>query len=249
MNARAMFGAAVQAGVRDGSLIAEKAMRDDMGRVRQEISIQRLLEWAFASECAQVDFEDAGTLAAGYGYIGNAYRMAERGALGCRIDGGGRSYPDADADLVAAAVAVLPEGCGGRGMAVQIAELARARKVPDLLDGAVVQMGDLDPARLSGIVGCSPADIHRNRHGARAVKVALGVEPYIDGRKVKRWTVEICPVRYSVQHPGIARARRNYLQWRLALLDLRQTFVSYNNLSRWTLSSTLPPIAPWQNSV
>ena len=113
MNARAQFDAAVRAVVQGGDNVAGKAMRDTMGRVRKEISIQRLLEWAFADECAQVDFESEGTLAAGYGYIGNAYRMMQRGELGCRIDGGGRSWPDADADIVAGAVAALPEGHGG----------------------------------------------------------------------------------------------------------------------------------------
>ena len=83
MNARAQFDAAVRAVVQGGDNVAGKAMRDTMGRVRKEISIQRLLEWAFADECAQVDFESEGTLAAGYGYIGNAYRMMQRGELGC----------------------------------------------------------------------------------------------------------------------------------------------------------------------
>jgi hypothetical protein len=222
---------------------------DEVGRVRQEISIQRLLEWAFADECASVDFEDEGTLAVGYGHIGNAHRMAQRGALGCRIDGGGRSDPHPDADLVAAAVAVLPEGCGGRSMAVLIAELARHRRVPDLLEGVVLDLGDVDPCKLSGVVGCWPAAFTQNQHGRKAAEVSLGIDIDVSGRKVKRADVRSCPVRYSVLHPGIARARRNYLQWRLALLELRQTFVCFNNLSRWKLTPMLPPRTPWLESV
>lgn len=210
------------------------AMRDVMGRVRKEISIQRLLEWAFADECASVDFEDDGTLAQGYGHVGNAYRMAQRGALGCRIDGGGRSYPDSDADLVAAAVSVLPVGCGGRGMAVQIAELARARRVPDAMVGKSVR--------------CVPVQMRENQHGRRAATEQIGDAVDCSGRKVKRWPVLWCPVTYSHSAADIARARRNYLQWYSALMELRQTFEIHNNLSRWSVSAAMPPMRPWQNS-
>jgi hypothetical protein len=221
---------------------------DTSGRVRQEISIQRLLEWAFADEYASVDFEDEGTLAQGYGHIGNAHRMLQRGELGCRIDGGGRSDPHPDADLVAAAVAVLPEGCGGRSMAVQIAELARQRRVPDLVEGVIMRLGDVDPCKLSGVVGLHAASVNRNPNYPMADTISLGYEFDTSGLRPKRWDVRVCPVRYSVLHPGIARARRNYLQWYSALMDLRQTFVSYNNLSCWSPTSKMPPMRPWQNS-
>lgn len=235
MNARAQFDAAVRAVVQDGNNRAGQAMRDTMGRVRQEISIQRLLEWAFADECAQVDFESEGTLAAGYGYIGNAYRMMQRGELGCRIDGGGRSWPDADADIVAGAVAALPEGCGGRGMAVQIAELARARRVPDAMVGALAR--------------CVPRATRQNMHGTWSQTEVVGRGVDCSGRKVKRYEVLVCPVTYTHTAADIARARRNYLQWRLALMELRQTFVIHNDMSRWVLSDMLPSRAPWLNSV
>ena len=72
----------VQSGRRIGKTVAAQAVRDANGRVRRQISIHSLLEWAFADECASIDFEDEGTLAMGYGAIGNAYLMAQRGALG-----------------------------------------------------------------------------------------------------------------------------------------------------------------------
>ncbi|MEH6522583.1 hypothetical protein [Sulfitobacter sp.] len=208
---------------------------DEVGRVRQEISIQRLLEWAFADECASVDFEDEGTLAQGFGQSGNAHRMLERGRLGCRIDGGGRSDPHPDADLVAAAVAVLPEGCGGRSMAVQIAELSRTRRVPDALVGRQTR--------------CVPVATRQNMHGTWGVTETIGVVVDCSGRKVKRHDVMVCPVTYTLSDVHIARARRNYLQWRLALVELRQTFVNYNNMSRWLVSDRLPTMRPWQNSI
>ena len=206
--------------------------KDHLGRVRKPISIQSLLEWAFADECASIDFEDEGTLAAGYGSIGNAYLMAQRGALGCRIDGGGRSLPDPDADLVAAAVAVLPEGCGGRRMAVQIAELARARAMPDAFVG-------VEPR-------CEPKGWHINPHGRRAATESLGVEIDSSGRKLRRHDVQVCPVVYRPDGQQVARARRNYLQWWSALTELRITFETHNNLSRWVIGSSMPPMQPWK---
>lgn len=222
---------------------------DEVGRVRQEISIQRLLEWAFADECASVDFEDEGTLAVGYGHIGNAQRMAQRGALGCRIDGGGRSSPDADADLVAAALAVLPEGCGGRSMAVQIAELARTRRVPSLNEGREIKLKDVPERLWSGVTGCEPAKLFTNKHGLQAGTSLIDRGVDTSGLRARRYDVRVCPVAYMVKSPDIARARRNYLQWRLALTELRQTFVIYNNLSRWAVTAVMPPMRPWINSV
>jgi hypothetical protein len=222
---------------------------DTLGRVRQEISIQRLLEWAFADECASVDFEDAGTLAQGYGHIGNAHRMAQRGALGCRIDGGGRSEPHPDADLVSAAVAVLPEGCGGRSMAVQIAELARGRQGPSLHEGREIKLKDVPERLWSGVMRCEPAEMFTNKHGLQAATSLIDRGVDTSGLRARRYDVRVCPVAYMVKSPDIARARRNYLQWRLALMELRQTFVNYNNLSRWAVTRMMPPMRPWRNSV
>lgn len=206
---------------------------DQLGRVRQTISIQRLLEWAFADECASVDFEDAGTLAAGYGAIGNAGLMADYGALGCRVSGGGRSLPDPDADLVAAAVAVLPEGCGGRRMAVQIADLARSRRVPDAMVGA-------EPR-------CVPIGTRQNMYGNWGLTESIGTAIDTSGRKLKRIDIRWCPVTYTLTADKIARARRNYLQWWSALMEIRSTFIIHNNLSRWQLSDVLPTQQPWKN--
>ncbi|WP_339767156.1 hypothetical protein [uncultured Pseudosulfitobacter sp.] len=208
---------------------------DGQGRVRREISIQRLLEWAFADECAQVDFEDAGTLAQGYGHVGNAYRMAQRGALGCRIDGGGVSYPDPDADLVASAVATLPEGCGGRRMAVQIAELARARNVPDAFVG-------VEPR-------CEPKGWRENRFARRAETQSLGIMIDRSGLRPRRYDVRVCPVVYRPDGAQVAAARRNYLQWWSALIELRTTFELNNSLSRWFVSHNMPPMTPWKKSI
>ena len=225
----------VQSGRRSGKTVAAQAVRDATGRVRRQISIQSLLEWAFADECASIDFEDEGTLAMGYGAIGNAYLMAQRGALGCRIDGGGRSLPDPDADLVAAAVAVLPEGCGGRRMAVQLAELARARAMPDAFVGVQPR--------------CEPKGWRINQHGNTALTDSLGIEVDSSGLRPRRHDVRICPVVYRPDGSQVAAARRNYLQWWSALSELRITFEIHTNLSRWVVDDCMPPMTPWEKVV
>lgn len=205
---------------------------DGAGRVRRDISIQGLLEWAFADECAQVDFEDEGTLTQGYGATGNAHRMAQRGALGCRIDGGGRSYPDADADLVASALVVWADWYGSRRMAVAVAELARARAVPDAMIGLVPRL--------------VPVATRRNQTGVWAVTKSIGTCIDTSGRKTKRVDVRVCPV---VQRPDagmIAAARRDYLRWWSTLRDLRNSFQDHNDMSRWRVSDVMPPREPWK---
>ncbi|HDZ82794.1 MAG TPA: hypothetical protein ENH56_16385 [Roseobacter sp.] len=230
-----MVHRAFQSGRRMGKTMVAQTSPDGLGRMRRPISIQSLLEWAFADECASIDFEDEGTLAAGYGAVGNAYLMAQRGALGCRVDGGGRSLPDHDADLVAAAVAVLPEGCGGRRMAVQIAEMARARAVPDAFVGA-------EPR-------CEPKGWRINQFGRKAETDSIGFEIDSSGLRPRRHDVRICPVVYRPDGQQVAAARRNYLQWWSALSELRITFEIHENLSRWVVSDRMPAQQPWKKVV
>ncbi len=230
-----MVHRAFQSGRRVGKTMAAQTSQDGLGRMRRPISIQSLLEWAFADECASIDFEDEGTLAMGYGAVGNAYLMAQRGALGCRVDGGGYSLPDPDADLVAAAVAVLPEGCGGRRMAVQIAELARARAMPDAFVGVQPR--------------CEPKDWHVNPYGRRAKTMSLGIEIDSSGLRPRRHDVQVCPVVYRPDGGQVAAARRNYLQWWSALSELRITFEIHTNLSRWSVDDCMPPMTPWKKGI
>ena len=56
------------------------------------------------------------------------------------MDGGQHkmgSYTHADAEVVAAAVAGMPDSLGGIRMAIQVAELARAGMTPDWMPGVV----------------------------------------------------------------------------------------------------------------
>jgi hypothetical protein len=158
--------------------------------------------------------------------------MMEQARLGCRVDGGGYSEPHPDADLVASAVAQLPDYLGGRRMAVDIADLARARRHPDFMAGALPYFEPVAWAQ-------------SNRHGRSSKTQVIG--QCVDVRKGKPVNVDVlvCPVRCRNDAAVIGRARRSYLNWYGALLDLRATFRLGGDLSSWHITDEMPVRAPW----
>lgn len=211
--------------------VAADIKPDELGRIRRSISIQKLLEWAFADECASIDFEDPGTLGFELPKFGLEYVLLQRHELGCSVDGGGRSDPHHDADLVAAALAVLPESRGGRRMSVFIADLARARRSPDYMAGEQPQ--------------CVPLDWVRTQHGCRAKTAVIGHYETLRRRGKAQQPIRICPVHFDPSPAKIASVRRAYLDWYGALLDLKATFKAYNNLSSWVVTDEMPERTPW----
>lgn len=185
----------------------------------QPISILGLLDWAFRAECAQLDFDNLGSRACGYGYASSTAAILQHEQLGCRVDG------------------------GGRGMAIQIAELARAGMVPDWMPDAMPRV--------------VPVDTHTNRHGVHAVtldaaRLGAGGWPAQPRRNRKgvivQDVVKFCPVAIRPSAADIARARRVYLGWYGALLELRETFRVYGGLSAWAVGETMPPRTPWMKN-
>ena len=225
---------------RRGCHMTSAAPRLIRGAAAQPVSTRSLIEWAFAREKAQLEFEDDVMRASGYGYVSSTAAIIQHEQLGCRIDGGGRSDPHPDADVVAAAVAALPEARGGHRMAVWVAELARAGRVPDcMVDARPVvrpvethvnrwgEMAKTADAAALGSLGW-PAQARRNRKGV-----------------VVQDAVLFCPVRITPTVDQIASARRAYLDWRGALMDLRDSFTAYGGLTAWRVTDELPPLRPW----
>ena len=202
------------------------------------VGIRELLEWAFRTECARLEFdeiiESSGiTMRA----VGTEYILMRRGILGCKIDGGGRSDPHPDADIVASAVAALPEACGGRHMALMIAELARCGNTPDWMPGATLACV---PVTWAGQV----------KHGKPFAKtVSLGTGKYRYRGKEREYDRRVCPVRYLNDAKQIGGLRRTYLQWWGALLELRDTFRIYGGLSAFEVTRAMPPRSPWKSVV
>jgi hypothetical protein len=206
-------------------------------------SILSLLHWAFGIEFASLGFDEFGDLAeyrrAG---VSSSYRLMQQGHLGCQIDGGGRSYPHHEADLVAATVAALAVGHGGRAMACQIAELARADRVPDWMPNAQPKL--------------NPIASYMNQHGETsktAHAATLDAYGWPDQPRYNRKgaivydKVLFTPCVWRPTAEGIAAKRRDYLAWWGALLDLRGTFQAGGLLDFHVVSDRMPDMQPWKN--
>lgn len=200
----------------------------------REMSIQRALEWAFRDECAQMHndevLESSGGVRDG---VDTIYVLMQRGALGCKVDGGGSSSPAWDAEIIASTVASLPINYGGKRMAIQIAELARAGSEPDWMRGAQTR--------------CVPVEWRNSKHGPHAkTEVVRTIEYVWRGRKMKRQDMA-CPVTYYPTATQIAARRRNYLSWYGALLWIRQELQTLNILSQVALTDAMPQLSPWRH--
>lgn len=211
----------------------------------RSISIQGLIEWAFQRELASLDFNEVQSTS---GWVPSSvsmeYRMIEQARLGCRVDGGGRSDPHPDADIVASALAALPDAHGGRRTALWMAELARAGRVPDWMPDAVPRL--------------LPDNTHTNRHGSRAAIVdarELGHDGWAPQPRRNRKgivvhdSVSYCPCHWYPTGSQIAGARRSYFHWWSALLELRSTFQLCCNLTSFRVSDVMPDMKPWNKTV
>ena len=104
------------------------------GKVKRALGVQAALEWAFRVEQAQLELPPRKDVTdEGFGF-GLEYVLLQQAALGCKVDGGQHkmgSYTHADAEVIAATVAGMPDSLGGIRMAICVAELARAGMTPD----------------------------------------------------------------------------------------------------------------------
>ena len=202
---------------------------------KREISIQNLLAWAFQRELASLDFNEVSTEAGERPGVGIEWIMMQQAKLGVTIDGGGRSDPHPDADIVASALASLPENHGGRRMAIWIAELARAGCDPDW-------MPDARPT-------CVPVEWWGHKSSGRSRREFYrgdGRWPPTVLRKGHRTDGYACPVTYSCTAADVARARRDYLMWHSALRELAHNLRTGDPLTDFAVTLDLPPVAPWQ---
>ena len=152
-------------------------------RIKRALGVQAVLEWAFRVEKAQLELPPRKDVSEeGFGF-GLEYVLLQRAALGCKVDGGQHkmgSYTHADAEVVAATVAGMPERLGGIRMAISVAELARAGITPDWMPGVVPR--------------CVPVEAKSNQHGERATTVVVGTERVLARGKWRTVEVLACPV-------------------------------------------------------
>ena len=206
------------------------------GRPRRALAVQATLEWAFRIEKAQLELPpraDGPEEVLGLGF-GLEYVLLQRAALGCRIDGGQHKiggYTHEDAEVIAAAVASLPDSLGGTRLAVRVAELARAGLTPDWMPGAVPR--------------CVPVETTRNQHGERATTVVVGTERLLTRGKWRTVEVHACPVTYLPHTQQIEAAHRGYEDWWQALGWIREALVEGGMLRTVELTDGMPKRRPW----
>lgn len=197
---------------------------------KRALSVRQALEWAFGAERASVDFDE---LNDGPPATDTIWRLMQRGLLGCRIDGGGRSLPHDDAEVIASLLARLDITLGGRAMAVDMARWARAGMAPDWMPGAVPR--------------CVPRDVMENQYGVYAkTEVVERIEVVKRGRK-RMVDVLACPVTFQPTAARITAARMAYGQWWLALQQM-QGMLRKADLRTIEITQDLPPRAPWNTT-
>ncbi len=204
-------------------------------KVKRALGVQAILEWAFRVEKARLELPLSKDMAEeGFGF-GMEYVLLQRGALGCKVDGGQHkmgSYTSADAEVVAATLAGMPDSLGGKRMAIYVAELARAGMTPDWLPGAVPR--------------CVPAETKTNQHGERASTIVVGTERVL--LRGKWCTIEVlaCPVTWQPHPEQIASARRGYEDWWQALDSVRDGLLAGGMLREVEVTGAMPKMRPWR---
>jgi hypothetical protein len=203
-------------------------------KVKRALGVQAALEWAFRVEQAQLELPPPkNVIEEGFGF-GLEYVLLQRAALGCKVDGGQHkmgSYTHADAEVIAATVAGMPDSLGGIRMAISLAELARAGMTPNWMPGAVPR--------------CVPVDMKRNRHGDRAVSVVVSTERKLVSGKWRTIEVRACPVTFSPAPQQIEAARRGYEDWWQALDWVGDGLVAGRMLRDIEVSGVMPKLKPW----
>ncbi|TQS72746.1 hypothetical protein ERN12_02855 [Rhodobacteraceae bacterium] len=207
----------------------------------RRMSVRTALEWAFGPENAGLDFDHSGAREFERVGISPEWRMMQQAKLGCRVDGGGggASHVHPDAALIAAAVEALElNPVFGRAMAVLVATCARSGTTPDWRG---------DPVRRVVPQGWDFDDDMR----MVAHEVAGDEWSYRDVkyRRTRSGRGRYCPISYCGGARTVSRARRGYLDWYGALLELSAQLRIPGYLSSIVVTSALPVLSPWKNPV
>ena len=203
--------------------------------VKRALGVQAALEWAFRVEKAQLELPPPGDVSKEGSSFGLEYVLMHRALLGCKVDGGQYKmggYIHADAEVIAATVAGIPDSLGGKRMAIRVVELARAGLTPDWMPGAVPR--------------CVPVEMKRNRHGDHALTEVVGTERVQVSGRWRTVEVRACPVRFSPDSRQIEAARCTYDDWWQALGWVRDGLIAGSMLREMEVTAAMPKVRPWR---
>lgn len=200
---------------------------------RGPMPVQALLEWAFRREGVSLELPDRRTIDERGSGFGMEFVLMERARLGgVRIDTSiGRSEPHEDAETVAAIVANLSGMHGGLMMAIRVAEFARAGMAPDWLPGPAPRY--------------QPGEWKTNRHGERARSEVVEVFKYDHRGRDIEFESRACPVSLQPDPRKLAVSRQAYVDWWLALSQIRRNLKACGMLREVGVTDVMPPRQPW----
>lgn len=204
-------------------------------KVKRALGVQAALEWAFRVEKVQLELPPPKDVVEEGFAFGLEYVLMQRAALGCKVDGGQHkmgTYTHADAEVIAATVAGMPDSLGGIRMAIRLAELARAGLTPDWIPGVVPR--------------CVPVETRQNQHGVRAVTEVVGTERVLTRGKWRTVEVLACPTTWRPHPEQIASARRGYHDWWRALGWVRDGLIMGRLLRDVEVTEAMPKERPWK---
>jgi len=203
-------------------------------KTKRALGVQALIEWAFRVEQAQLELPvPKDVVEEGFGF-GLEYVLLQQAALGCKVDGGQHkmgSYTHADAEVIAATVAGMPDSVGGIRMAISVAELARAGMTSDWMPGVAPR--------------CVPMETKQNQHGEWANTIVVGTEWVKTRGKWRTVEVLACPVTWRPHPEQIASARRGYEDWWQALDWVRDGLIAGGMLRDMEVTTAMPKNVPW----
>jgi len=219
-----------------------------MTREKRKMSIRMALEWAFMTEYANLDLGD--DLTKTQVGVDTLYKLIERNRLGfVRIDGGGKSMPHDDAELISASLTKLAMQKSNRRLALMVGDCARLGRPVDWMEGAVPK---IEPAEWKPRRGYSKGDMAKEevlRRYTIAVKVPHPKNP--EKTVTRRTKVEEthCPCIWTTSLQEIETARADYSKWVSALRWLRDDLRANWDLQTIELTDHLPIHQPWIDRV
>jgi hypothetical protein len=217
------------------------------------VSIERLVEWTFGTEKAQLEPTRKGRVAvpSHLGMGSSWHGMIQMAVLGIRVDtspagatflAAGRAHGDADA-VAAVLAGLVATGEIEARAAHALVDHGRAGTRPTWMPGAVPRVV---PRPHPNTPGDADSGWVYNQHGRQARTEVVRTYPDVDKRgRPRQFESRVCPIAWAPTTQQIATAREHYLAWWTALHELRERLIEGRVLGAHTLTREMPEAMPW----
>jgi hypothetical protein len=223
----------------------------------RSIGIEKLVEWTFGAEKAQLEPTREGRVAvpSHLGYGSSWHGITQLAVLGYRVDtspigatflAAGRVHSDADA-VAAVLAGLMATGAVEARSAHLVVDHGRAGTRPSWMPGATPRVIPRpDPLK----PGDPDSGWTYNQHGRQGRTEVVRVYPDHDKRgKPRPFEGRMCPIAFEPTRGQIDSARRSYLAWWTVLHELRERLIEGKVMGSHTITREMPPAIPWGESV